>query len=77
MMVASWVRDGIERSEIAEPRVVAALLQGGVPAAERIERDHDECPDEIDERQGESPSRRLRNGKWLMSGDSNIQCICP
>src|ERR1700733_6700545 len=41
---------GVERSEITEPRVVAALPQCGIPATERVERDHDECPDEVDER---------------------------
>ena len=41
---------GVERLEITEPRVVAALSQCGIPATEWVERHHDECPDEIDER---------------------------
>src|ERR1700731_2008460 len=51
------------RSEIAEQGVVAALLHRGVPAAEWIHGEHDEGPDEVDERQGESPSGRLSDRK--------------
>src|SRR5690348_14149892 len=45
-------------SDITEPGIGAALFQGCKPAAQRIQREDDECPNQIDDRQGESPSRR-------------------
>src|SRR5689334_11076150 len=60
---AHAVRRDCARLEIAEPRVVTTLLQGRVPATERIHRDYNEGPKKIDERQGEPPPRRLGDGK--------------
>src|SRR5436190_24176253 len=49
--------------EIAEPGVVAALLQAGKPAAQRIKRKHNTSPHQVDNRQGVSPFGRLSNGE--------------
>src|SRR5208282_2309430 len=51
--------------EVTEPGIAKALFQGRKPAAKRIERDHDGGPDQIDNRQGESPSGWRSDGKLI------------
>src|SRR5580700_2763895 len=48
---------------IAKPWIVAALLQSGIPAAERIHCEHNDDPQEINEWQSESPAGWLRDRK--------------
>src|SRR5437588_12427382 len=49
--------------EITEPRIAAALLERSEPAARGIERDNNEEPYEVDDREWESPAGRLGERK--------------
>src|SRR6266516_4599314 len=55
---------GANRLDVAEPPVVATCFHAGEPAAERIEQQNAEDPEEVYDEKSKTGAGRWRRGQW-------------